>query len=239
MNTVTDPDLFDLEHAALAEATLVFEDTHAPAGIYRLALGELIGHYERLLRETGRLIRRSDRQEREMTVLNQRLQALARSLEYRARHDTLTGVLNRGAVIELSNDMLSRCDMSLIVLDLDHFKRINDTYGHPAGDMVLQTVVGQLQSVVPEAGEIGRVGGEEFTVMLPRTSLDDALTIAENMRAAVAAHIFPAPIERNITASFGVSWNDTGTPFESAYGRADEALYIAKRNGRDQVVRAR
>ncbi|WP_188704933.1 GGDEF domain-containing protein [Silvimonas iriomotensis] len=236
---MTDPDLFDLEHAALAEATLVFEDAHAPAGIYRLALGELIGHYERLLRETDRLIRRSDRQEREMTVLNQRLQALARSLEYRARHDTLTGVLNRGAVIELSGEMLAGSDMALIVLDLDHFKRINDTYGHPAGDMVLQTVVGHLQSVVPQTGEIGRVGGEEFTVMLPRTTLDDALAIAERMRAAVAAHVFPAPIERNITASFGVSWNDVGTPFENAYGRADEALYIAKRNGRDQVVRAR
>ncbi|MDR3430181.1 MULTISPECIES: diguanylate cyclase [Silvimonas] len=235
----TDPDLFDLEHAALAEASVVYDDVHAPAGIQRLALGELIGHYERLLRETRRLIQRSDRQEREMNVLNQRLQTLAINLDYRARHDTLTGVLNRGAVIELCNDTLLHSDIALVVLDLDHFKRINDTFGHPAGDAVLCAVVEQLQSVVGEIGQIGRVGGEEFTVMLPGLLLDDAMQLAEYMRAAVATHVFPSPIERAMTASFGVSWSAAGTPFESAYSRADEALYVAKRNGRNQVVRAR
>jgi hypothetical protein len=99
----------------------------------RQALGDLLLAYERLLRETRRLVRRSDRAELEMNQLNSRLQDLAAELEHRATHDTLTGVLNRAAVIELVNQYFVHDDLSLIVLDIDHFKRINDSFGHPTG----------------------------------------------------------------------------------------------------------
>jgi diguanylate cyclase len=82
---------------------------------------------------------------------------------------------------------------------------------------------------------IGRVGGEEFTVVLPGYEIDEALRLAERMRAAIAAHVFAAPVSRPITASFGVSNNAAGTDFDTAYGLADSALYTAKRSGRNRV----
>lgn len=230
------PDLFDLEQQALdaARAALAGDD----AARHRQALGELIAAYERLLRETGRLIRRSDREELEMNRLNQRLQELAAELEYRATHDSLTGVLNRAAIIERSNRLLKDDSVALIVLDIDHFKRVNDSFGHPVGDAVICGVVDCLKTAVPSDALIGRVGGEEFTVLLPGHALDIAEGLAEQLRRAVAEHGFALPDRRGVTASFGVSWLARGSSFDVAYGLADEALYAAKREGRNRVVRA-
>jgi diguanylate cyclase len=92
-----------------------------------------------------------------------------------------------------------------------------------------------LRHILGEGGIIGRVGGEEFTVVLPGAEIADALLLAERMRAAIACHVFPEPVNRSITASFGVSDNPAGTDFDAAYGLADAALYAAKRNGRNRV----
>ena len=225
-------DLFALESAALANARAAHADPRADA---RSALAEMIVHYERLMRESRRLIRRSDRAELDMNQMNRQLHELALQLEYRATHDPLTGALNRAAVIEHASGCLQRGDMALIVLDIDHFKWVNDDFGHPAGDAVIQTVVRCLQSLLGPEVAIGRVGGEEFSVVWPTGSSEDALRVAAGICDAIADQVFAAPIDRQITASVGLSWNRAGTSFETAYSHADEALYAAKRAGRNCV----
>lgn len=230
------PDLFDAETRALQIARAAYDTgDDAEPGPCRQAFGELLTAYERLLRETRRLVRRSDRAELEMNQLNLRLQDLAAELEYRANHDPLTGVLNRAAIIQLVNRYFASQDLSLIVLDIDHFKRINDSFGHPAGDQVILGVVACLKAVVPATAHIGRVGGEEFTVVLPGQSCDASEPIAQQLRRAIEAHAFHLPDGSTITASFGVSCMPMGSDFDQAYGLADEALYAAKRGGRNRV----
>ena len=229
-------DLFDSENRALSTAKAMFDDEQADVHQHHQALGELIGAYERLLRETRRLIRRSDREELEMNRLNQRLHDLATELEYRATHDSLTGVLNRAAVIEHSIESLHERGMALIVLDIDHFKRINDSFGHPVGDQVICGVVTCLKGIVQPEVQIGRVGGEEFTVLLPGHSIEVAESVAEQLRDAIATHDFHLPDRSAVTASFGVSHSSVGGNFDHAYRCADEALYAAKRGGRNRVI---
>jgi len=230
------PDLFDAENHMLSVARATYDDPAAGVGEHRQALGELLAGYERLLRETRRLIRRSDREELEMNRLNQRLHELAGELEFRATHDSLTGVLNRAAVIDHARHLLGVCGMALVVLDIDHFKRINDSFGHPTGDQVIRGVVACLQPLVPPAARIGRVGGEEFTVLLPGRAIDVAEALAEQMRAAIASHDFHLPDRSAVTASFGVGALAKGSSFDIAYRCADEALYAAKRGGRNRVM---
>jgi diguanylate cyclase (GGDEF)-like protein len=230
-----EPDLFESEKLALDSARAALANELASAGDTRQSLADLITHFERLMRETRRLIKRSDRAEREMNALNLQLQTLAQELEHRATHDALTGVLNRGAVIELAGRALRDGSAVMIVLDIDHFKRINDDYGHPAGDAVIKGIVTCLRGIVADAGIIGRVGGEEFTVLLPAHTLPEAIQLAEDMRAAIANHTFVPPVDRHITASFGLSISPGGTDFDDAYAAADAALYCAKRAGRNRV----
>jgi diguanylate cyclase (GGDEF)-like protein len=236
MPTMSEPDLFEHERAALLMAQSVHDHADAPLHECRAALGELMGHFERLMRDTSRLIRRSDRAELEMNRLNRQLQTLAEQLEYRATHDPLTGVLNRGAVIEGGSQALAQDSVCVIVLDIDDFKRINDAFGHPVGDAVIRDLAQCVSDVVADAARVGRVGGEEFTVFLPGHTLAQAMQVAEQIRECIARHTFRAPVGRTVTASFGVSANAAGASFNSAYARADEALYRAKREGRNRVV---
>ncbi|EIK93465.1 diguanylate cyclase [Pseudomonas sp. M47T1] len=229
------PDLFKSEFDALEHARGILALPQAHAQVYKQSLAEVAGHFERLIRETRRLIGRSDRAEREMNTLNAQLHILARQLEHRATHDALTGVLNRGAIIEQTSNTLLKVGVAMIVLDIDHFKRVNDEFGHPTGDAVIQGIVGCLRHIVGERGLIGRVGGEEFTVLLPGSDLSEGVEAAEAMRAAIAEHVFAYPVDRAVTASFGVSAHPAGTGFDLAYGSADTALYRAKRGGRNRV----
>ena len=239
MDTATPPDLFDAENRALQTARAAHEAfaTAEPSPCHH-ALGELLAVYERLLRETRRLVRRSDRAEFEMNQLNLRLQDLAAELEYRATHDPLTGVLNRAAIIESVNREFASEDLALIVLDIDHFKRINDSFGHPTGDRVIRGVVTCLEAAIPATAQIGRVGGEEFTVVLPRHGSEASAQVAHALRRAIETFPFDLPDGSSVTASFGVSWLPRGSSFDDAYCLADEALYVAKRGGRNQVAMA-
>ena len=229
------PDLFEQEAGVLQAARALYGAGDADAERYRTALGDLTLHFERLMRETRRLIARSDRAEREMNALNQQLQTLSQQLEYRATHDALTGMLNRGAVIDQAGQALRQRGGAMIVLDIDHFKHINDEFGHPAGDRVIQAIARCLQELVQAPAIVGRVGGEEFTVLLPTLARDEALAMTERLRLRIARE---ATGTAPVTASFGLSLNLPGTNFELAYGLADAALYRAKRAGRNQVVLA-
>ena len=167
-------------------------------------------------------------------MVSERLRA---ELEHLATRDSLTGALNRRQMKESFETELLRChrqhrDMGLLLIDLDHFKTINDTYGHQTGDQVLVDFVAGLNGLLRQSDQVARFGGEEFAVLLPDTSPQEALAAAERIRAACAA----PKNGPSCTVSLGVTHNlaDTDT-LDTMLARADAALYRAKAKGRNQV----
>ncbi len=229
-------DLFYSEKAALQSALEVYADEDLPPEAYRSALGQLSRQYERMLREGRRLIHRSDRAEKEMNDLNAKLNDLAEQLAYKARHDALTGLLNRRAILDVAKQYQQNDLLSLIIVDIDFFKRINDEFGHPAGDTVIRGVAQRLQSVLGNKGHLGRIGGEEFVAVLANRHFREISYLADQMREAIAEHPFPA-VPYPVTISLGVSHAGCFKSFEDAYAKADLALYEAKRSGRNRVVK--
>jgi diguanylate cyclase (GGDEF)-like protein len=128
---------------------------------------------------------------------------------------------------------------ALVMFDLDQFKRVNDSYGHPAGDTVLRSVVDTCKRQLRDSDQLGRLVGVEFAVLLPRTGLPEAVMVAERMRAAIAATPFKS--ERAMvamTASFGVTTIRPDDSTVSLFKRVDEALRTAKLAGRNRIVEA-
>jgi diguanylate cyclase (GGDEF)-like protein len=157
--------------------------------------------------------------------------------------DHLTGASNRAHFFETAERQLVRAlrdagSLALVVLDVDHFKRVNDEHGHAAGDVVLREVARRCETELRPEDIFARLGGEEFVVLLPETSLMKASAVAERLRTSLASEpIVAGGIELRITASFGCSALDTD-PAASLAGllaAADNALYRAKRSGRDRV----
>lgn len=160
--------------------------------------------------------------------------------ERRAATDSLTGLPNKRAVGDTLKRMLAQASrtltpMSLIVLDLDHFKDINDRFGHPVGDQALASVGAAIRSALRESDFAGRTGGEEFAVMLPNTALDGAIEAADKIRTAIADVVLPG-VDVAMTASAGIAaYPDHATGTERLERLADSALYVAKRRGRDRI----
>jgi diguanylate cyclase (GGDEF)-like protein len=161
-----------------------------------------------------------------------------------AMHDVLTGALNRGTILENLKRELSRArrddaQVGVIMVDLDHFKWINDTYGHLVGDMVLREFAFRTQNLLRQHDLVGRYGGEEFLVVLPSCNALEAAQVAERIREGLAAIPISTPdTQILVTASFGVTASH-GTPEEdvdSLLRAADTALYRAKKEGRNRVV---
>jgi diguanylate cyclase (GGDEF)-like protein len=143
------------------------------------------------------------------------------------------------ATLELDHARRMGRSFALLALDIDHFKRINDTWGHAAGDEALKSFANACRLALREYDILGRVGGEEFAVALPNTGPDGARVIAERLRAAVAELVIhPAKGQFfDLTVSVGVAQlRDTDTGIASLLGRADQALYRAKNGGRNRVV---
>jgi two-component system cell cycle response regulator len=127
------------------------------------------------------------------------------------------------------------------MIDIDHFKKINDAYGHDVGDKVLQELAKRCKRCVREIDLIGRHGGEEFVILLPETDLDASLAVGERLRNAISHSpiCIGETIELNVTASIGVARKDENTPnLEILITRADQAMYIAKHKGRNRVARS-
>lgn len=162
---------------------------------------------------------------------------LRAEFEHMARHDSLTGVLTRRAFLdaceqELERDRRKNRVSSLLIMDLDHFKAINDSYGHQAGDRVLVDLVGRIGGLLRRPDKLSRFGGEEFVALLPETGIDEALVVAERIRAAVEQ----AGAQPGCTVSIGVAASVQGEgAIDTILGRADAALYRAKAAGRNCV----
>jgi len=170
---------------------------------------------------------------------------LIQQLHWRARHDGLTGLLNRRAMQEAIDQQLSRSrrggdTFAVVMLDIDHFKVINDRHGHDAGDQALVHTAALLQRSVRAVDRVGRFGGEEFIVLLPGVGLAQAAETAEALRSRLAAQGLQREGEPlALSASFGVAeWNGPAEEPSRLLMRADEALYRAKRAGRNQVQAA-
>jgi len=159
-----------------------------------------------------------------------------------ASHDPLTRVFNAGAYYRACDQQIhasqrANLAFSVLFIDLDHFKSINDTYGHAVGDDVLRTVAQTLQAQVRRSDIVGRIGGEEFSVFLPNTSVQGAQQLAETLRLAVESiHIEVNGVRLKITASIGVAAKrfDQET-MQAIQQHADQAMYEAKRGGRNRV----
>jgi diguanylate cyclase (GGDEF)-like protein len=160
--------------------------------------------------------------------------------EIRAATDGLTGLPNKRAVTDAMKRMFAQASttaspLGLLLLDLDHFKQVNDQRGHPVGDQVLANVGAVLRSVLRARDFAGRSGGEEFAIILPDTGVPAALETAERVRAAVAEISLPGS-SVSVTASIGVvGFPDHATSLERLEWLADAALYLAKRQGRNRV----
>jgi diguanylate cyclase (GGDEF)-like protein len=154
--------------------------------------------------------------------------------------DPLTGLFNRRSLFEHAAREQARCErygtpLSLVMLDIDEFKSVNDTYGHGAGDDVICETAARVALALRDVDTAFRLGGEEFLILLPSTALDDAVAVAERLRIAVSETPVAA-IGRRVTASFGVTELGRGREdWETAMRRADTALYRAKDEGRDRV----
>ena len=153
----------------------------------------------------------------------------------------LTGARNRRAFTALTEVELARHQrhggpLSLIMMDLDHFKAINDGHGHAAGDVVLVEVIRRCRDSLRRHDVIGRMGGEEFTILLPETGLAKAYEVAERLRQAIAASPIPTPagVDIDVTVSMGVTALNPGDNIDFLLSRADRALYQAKDQGRNR-----
>jgi diguanylate cyclase (GGDEF)-like protein len=174
-----------------------------------------------------------------LTIMALRQRRGARRLHELAMTDELTGAPNRRAVLRHLEALLRRGDApscSILLVDIDYFKSINDRYGHPAGDETLRLLTSHLGNAVAQPAFLGRLGGEEFVVVLPGTSLQDACRIADSIRAQVPSIDLQRWLgERRITVSIGVTTSSVQDTVSTVLRRVDAALYAAKHAGRNCV----
>ncbi len=164
-----------------------------------------------------------------------------KDIEEDAQRDVLLGCFNRRYIVAALEQQKRLADetgaqLCLAVIDLDHFKRVNDEAGHLGGDEVLRTFAGIAQANVRQCDIFGRYGGEEFLLILPETSLLAALNIAERIRAQVEQHAWSDKLSNRVTVSIGLTQHIPGESVLDLFSRTDTAMYMAKQGGRNQVV---
>jgi diguanylate cyclase (GGDEF)-like protein len=188
---------------------------------------------------------------KEIRLEHQRLERLANQNSLLAQEtdkykklsmiDPLTGLLNRQGLseyIEQYFPMDSEKLVSMVIIDIDHFKKINDSLGHDGGDLVLKRVTELIKSHTRQSDQVARWGGEEFVLVLPDTNLEGAFAIAEKMRALIATANFDQFPALHVTISLGVGSSDGKIPFHQLFRSVDIALYQAKAQGRNRAIKA-
>ncbi|MFA4965216.1 MAG: diguanylate cyclase [Thermoleophilia bacterium] len=180
---------------------------------------------------------------RRLVELNDQLLEVQRALEIQASTDALTGVLNRGAIVKGLEQETQRAEragsrLGLGMLDVDHFKRVNDTHGHATGDAVLRQIVSRALGAMRPYDTLGRVGGEEFLVIVPGAGESELRGVLERIRGAVGSTPIAVDEHRlHVTVSLGGALRGRESA-DRLFARADDALYVAKGLGRDTVVLA-
>ena len=220
-------------------AYVVAEQDTATLVVDSELLWDMINESHDVARNLLYLLSRRIRSGNEAVHLNQALQKKARQ---EANSDALTGVNNRRWLEELllrtrGRPLEDLAPLSVIMLDVDHFKRFNDDYGHQTGDEVLKMVAQAMQSSLRPNDMVARYGGEEFVILLPKTRLKHSLQVAERLRRKVERTPINAEDKAipGVTISLGVAQWQPGISLEALIGQADEALYRAKESGRNRV----
>lgn len=170
--------------------------------------------------------------------LNKKLNEQIQEVRYYASHDSLTGIVNRREFERLIEKEIYRAKrysypLSMLVMDIDNFKVINDKYGHKTGDQVLTDLVSLIQKIIRESDIMARWGGEEFVIVFPENTISDTVNKAEILREAIYEHIFASDL--HITCSFGVTTYIPGDTKDTVFIRCDQALYDAKNVGKNKV----
>ncbi|WP_204665113.1 diguanylate cyclase [Fusibacter tunisiensis] len=155
-----------------------------------------------------------------------------------ALRDQLTGIYNRLSFFEFAEKEVAKCKrtkkpMHLLMFDIDFFKKVNDTFGHAKGDLVLREISGLVQSSIRSYDILGRYGGEEFMVLMPDIDCENAKDVAERIRLEIECHEFEGV--GRVTVSIGLAQYTSPESIESLIDRADQALYVAKETGRNRV----
>jgi diguanylate cyclase (GGDEF)-like protein len=189
-------------------------------------------------------IRHQVRKEDTLQTLTESLSARSETLEHEALTDGLTGMHNRRYFDDAMNEYLEqfrRIDkpIGLMILDLDHFKKVNDTYGHDVGDEVLRQIARCLQEFTRYHDVVARLGGEEFAVVAPNMNRESLFKLADRIRNAISSlNIKAGNVHLRVTMSIGLAIWDHRESAEDLYKRADMQLYQAKRTGRNRVCAA-
>ncbi|OHB79581.1 MAG: hypothetical protein A2V98_01220 [Planctomycetes bacterium RBG_16_64_12] len=209
--------------------------------------GEMESVKHTLLGQIASLMASNERLQEDLTCSRYRMEEQAQQIDYarqEARTDSLTGVSNRKAFYEKLHLLQAGWDREsqpyvLILVDLDQFKRINDAHGHQAGDRVLEKVGVWLKEWVREGDFVGRHGGDEFAILMPRTELSVGSELAESIRVRAADETSRIAVRGehvSVSLSMGIAAPWEGDTLESVFERADRALYKSKRRGRNQVT---
>jgi len=229
---------------ALGKASGTIEDISADADRMQVVV-------EAILDETRRMVAHNEEIVGKLAQSSQEIDVLRRQIETAQREtlvDALTGVGNRKMFDMRLRESLKLAleeggDLCLMMADIDHFKRFNDTYGHQLGDLVLRLVARALTDGIKGRDVACRYGGEEFGILLPKTRLEDALKLADQLRSSIGSRrVIMRGDDRDlghVTLSLGVSCYRPGEPAANFVQRADAALYAAKRRGRNRVASER
>jgi len=219
----------------------IFEDIPAIGAMFEsiflsLALVDKINIIKKEHQEMQQIL--NETLEQKVQERTQELEKAKLELEHLANTDRLTQIPNRvrlDYVLEEAFEHAQQQDilLSIILLDIDYFKAVNDEFGHQVGDMVLKEAAGLLQAIIREQDTIGRWGGEEFLVICPKTTLEQAVQLSEKLRQQLENYSFP--IVKRKTSSFGVTSYLKGDSLHTLLSRCDKALYQAKAHGRNCV----
>lgn len=246
--------LFDTEDRVMKHAETILDGLEETTDLVKT----LSAAYKRAVKDQKRMVRLCDRMQEELRAVTERLEGevaaraeLAEQFRRQAITDGLTGVFNRGHFLELCHHELnarsrSKAPLSVALLDIDRFKSVNDTYGHAAGDETIRVIARTLEENLRQSDVVARWGGEEFSLLMPRTSAENARALADRLRKMIeAVTIRDCTACFCVTASFGVATLEGANPTPSKAGcdpidklfkSADDALYEAKANGRNMVV---
>lgn len=190
------------------------------------------------IRTLSAAVKTGEEKQAELKEINALLDQRSRKLDEKSKTDPLTGAYNRAGIEGALTDAFrqwkyQKKPMSLLLLDVDNFKTINDTHGHSFGDVVLRDLTCLVSNNIRSEDSFARWGGEEFIVVCNNTDLMHAADMAEKLRKLISAHVFPNSLK--VTVSIGVARIQEGENLEMLFDRADQVLYLAKNNGRNQI----
>ena len=203
----------------------------------------LLDNYKKLFKQSKRLIRMSDRMEAELATTKAELEKYSKKLQVQATTDTLTGLANRRKITELlqeeSKELIknNKKHYIIIMMDIDHFKKVNDNYGHPMGDQVIRKVSNQMQNKIGSEGIVGRFGGEEFLTILYNDDINFVGRLSNEIREEIEKNKIEFEGKTiNVTVSMGIASSVETKLYKELINKADERLYKAKENGRNRVI---